>query len=121
MAICVRFECGREDKISKEYGPYEFVQLTYSSLRDENGVFLAYLDMKHDVWYPQVKSEEESGAERPLVPTYRQSITNGVSLWQQVKNQNLVSNQRNFGLKEESKFSPMPSQDMRIGELFQSP
>lgn len=33
MATYVRFECGREDRMSKDYGPFEYVQLTYNVLR----------------------------------------------------------------------------------------
>lgn len=37
-ALFVRFECGQEDRMSPEYGPYPFVQLTYLSVRvGENG------------------------------------------------------------------------------------
>jgi hypothetical protein len=33
MAVSLRFECGREDRIGRLHGPFEFVQLTYNSLR----------------------------------------------------------------------------------------
>lgn len=29
----IRLECGKEDRVSKEYGPFPFTQLTYDSLR----------------------------------------------------------------------------------------
>lgn len=33
MSVFVRFECGSEERSSTEYGPFEWVQLTYTSLR----------------------------------------------------------------------------------------
>jgi hypothetical protein len=33
MNICVRFEYGQEDRVSEEFGPFPFVQLTYTALR----------------------------------------------------------------------------------------
>jgi hypothetical protein len=30
-----RLECGQEDRISREFGPFDFVQFTYSNLRVE--------------------------------------------------------------------------------------
>mgnify|MGYP001617056115 CR=1 FL=1 len=39
----IQFECGQEDRQSKLYGPYPFVQLTYDSLRvgEDGDIFLA--------------------------------------------------------------------------------
>ena len=31
--VLVRFECGSEDRVSGQYGPFSFVQLTYNTLR----------------------------------------------------------------------------------------
>lgn len=43
MAVKIRFECGRDDRISHVYGPFEFVQLTYNYLRvGPDGDELAY-------------------------------------------------------------------------------
>lgn len=44
--ILVQFERGQEDKWSQEFGPFEFVQLTYEGLRiSPNGDWLAnYID-----------------------------------------------------------------------------
>lgn len=33
MAVKIRFERGQEDRVSQDYGPYPFVQLTYEDLR----------------------------------------------------------------------------------------
>lgn len=33
VPLMIRFECGQEDRVSSDYGPFEFVQLTYESLR----------------------------------------------------------------------------------------
>lgn len=42
----IRFEHGQEDRISKEYGPFPFVQLTYGELRTgpEGDPFAYYLE-----------------------------------------------------------------------------
>jgi hypothetical protein len=31
--VCLRFECGKEDRWSEKLGPFHFVQLTYEALR----------------------------------------------------------------------------------------
>lgn len=53
-------ECGSEDRFSLTYGPFEFVQLTYDSLRvgpdgDEVGYF------KDGFWYFHPNIESLSG------------------------------------------------------------
>jgi hypothetical protein len=43
-----RLECGQEDRISREFGPYDFVQITYSNLRvelNDDTVIAAYYDV----------------------------------------------------------------------------
>ena len=42
--VKIRFERGQEDKVSEEYGPFPFVQLTYDSLRvgPDGDEFAAY-------------------------------------------------------------------------------
>lgn len=51
--VYVRFECGQEDRISKEYGPFPFAQLTYETLRvGPDGEHLAvWLDELQE-WIP---------------------------------------------------------------------
>lgn len=36
MPVVVKFECGMEDRESEGFGPYDWVQLTYNSLRVSN-------------------------------------------------------------------------------------
>jgi hypothetical protein len=31
--VFIRFECGKEDRIGPELGPYEFIQITYDCIR----------------------------------------------------------------------------------------
>ncbi len=50
--IGIRFECGHEDRMSENFGPYEFIQQTYTTLRigpngDEE---LARWDSDKGVW-----------------------------------------------------------------------
>jgi hypothetical protein len=35
MSIYIRFEYGQEDRQSKDFGPYEFIQQTYEAMRVE--------------------------------------------------------------------------------------
>lgn len=49
--LFVRYECGSEDRMSREYGPYEYVQLTYNDLTTLEGELLASLDLD-GYWYP---------------------------------------------------------------------
>lgn len=52
--VMIRFECGSEDRVSKEYGPFEFAQLTYNGLRvGPNGEDFAVYDREADVWLPE--------------------------------------------------------------------
>lgn len=47
-----RFEIGQEDRWSEVYGPYEFVQLTYGSLRiSPDGEDFAFLSNKDGYWH----------------------------------------------------------------------
>ena len=49
--VFVRFECGSEDRMSGEYGPFPFVQLTYNELRvgpDDDG--FAYFGGADGFW-----------------------------------------------------------------------
>lgn len=51
MAMYVRFECGQEDRVSHEYGPFPFVQATFEMLRvGPNGDALAHYDAESGVW-----------------------------------------------------------------------
>jgi hypothetical protein len=53
MSTFVRFECGGEDRMGPDLGPFEFVQLTYCDLRvqspedDFDRTIAAY----HDGWW----------------------------------------------------------------------
>jgi hypothetical protein len=71
QGVMVRFECGQEDRWSEEYGPFEFVQLTYGELRTgPDGESFAYYEKGEwkiigddsGVWYSDVIvwTEEES-------------------------------------------------------------
>ena len=33
ISVFIRFECGQEGRMSEVFGPYEFVQATYASIR----------------------------------------------------------------------------------------
>jgi hypothetical protein len=47
----IRFECGQEDRISDEFGPFDFVQLTYNTLRvSPNGDELAHYADTPNEW-----------------------------------------------------------------------
>jgi hypothetical protein len=50
--VGIRFECGSEDRFSREYGPFEWVQQTYQYLRtsDNNGEHIAEFDMVNSEW-----------------------------------------------------------------------
>jgi len=59
--VKIRFECGSEERMSPEYGPYEYLQATYSGIRTpdegrdpeiawwdaEAGDWLCVIDGKH--------------------------------------------------------------------------
>ena len=50
--IYVKFECGMEDRESKEYGPFEWVQLTYRYIRiPPNGDHFAQYDDRASEWW----------------------------------------------------------------------
>lgn len=53
--IYVRFETGMFDRISKEYGPFEFVQITYGTLRvstpDDVANEFAYYNEQDNEWW----------------------------------------------------------------------
>ena len=50
--IFVRFEYGQQDRISADYGPFPFVQLTYDALRvGPNGDELASFDGHNGTWF----------------------------------------------------------------------
>lgn len=47
----IRFEHVPQGKMSAEFGPFEFVQLTYESLRlSPNGAFFAEYDVNENHW-----------------------------------------------------------------------
>lgn len=49
--VMVRFECGKEDRWSREYGPFDFVQLTYMELRvGPDGDPFAYYRVGEGMW-----------------------------------------------------------------------
>ena len=31
--VCVRFECGKEDRMGEKLGPFHYVQMTYEEMR----------------------------------------------------------------------------------------
>lgn len=54
----IRFENGQEDRIGDVLGPFEWVQITYSSLRvDDDGDCLAYMD-ENGYWRLYGKPDE---------------------------------------------------------------
>jgi hypothetical protein len=54
--VMVRFETGQEDRISQEYGPFPFVQLTYNWLRvGPDGDDLAFFDFEEGDWLPNAE------------------------------------------------------------------
>jgi hypothetical protein len=58
----LKFECGREDRWTREIGPFEFLQVTYDSLQDFEGKVIAcYGD--HD-WWVQTPYAEAWGIEK---------------------------------------------------------
>ena len=46
----VRFEYGVEDQLTLDIGPYDYIQITYSWLRDDEGEDIAVIDLKGN-WY----------------------------------------------------------------------
>lgn len=49
--LFLRFECGAEDRMSAEYGPFECIQNTYENLREGgSGLHLARYDVESQVW-----------------------------------------------------------------------
>ena len=50
MTQFVRFERGRDDVIGPTFGPFEFLQITYGELRDDQDRTLAYLHEDGD-WH----------------------------------------------------------------------
>lgn len=58
--VMVRFEDGQHDAVSKEYGPYPFVQLTYESLRvGPDGDWLAVYQLGK--WHLDSQKSQEEG------------------------------------------------------------
>ena len=54
--VMVRFETGQEERISQEYGPFPFVQLTYNWLRvGPDGADLAVFDRETQDWLPDAE------------------------------------------------------------------
>ena len=53
MAVYIRFEYGQQDRFSEKFGPYEFVQVTYGSVRvgDDGDTFLA--EFEEGLWVTQ--------------------------------------------------------------------
>jgi hypothetical protein len=49
--VTLRFECGREDRVSREVGPLEWVQITYNTIRVlDAGDILAAQDAIGEWW-----------------------------------------------------------------------
>lgn len=49
--VMIRFECGSEERFSQEFGPFEFVQLTYLELRvGPDGDTFAVYDEDRNRW-----------------------------------------------------------------------
>jgi hypothetical protein len=40
----MRFECGAEDRMSKDYGPFDYLQFVYTTITSTDGVEIAYYD-----------------------------------------------------------------------------
>lgn len=52
MALFVRFEYGQESRVSRDYGPFPFVQLTSNALRvGPDGDILGSFIAEDDLWY----------------------------------------------------------------------
>lgn len=50
--VYIRFETGQENRISQEYGPFPFVQMTYGSLRvGPDGEDFAYFNKVDEDWH----------------------------------------------------------------------
>lgn len=51
MAVTIRFETGQEDRVSATYGPFDFAQMTYNTLRvGPDGDDFAYFDSTRQEW-----------------------------------------------------------------------
>ena len=50
MAVKIRLSCGMEDRESKEYGPFDYAELTYDTLRVNDGCIIAYFGAKAGKW-----------------------------------------------------------------------
>ncbi len=44
--VFIRFECGSEDRIGRELGPYPWIQVTYDAIRvgEDGDTYLAHID-----------------------------------------------------------------------------
>ncbi len=73
--VYVRFECGQEDRVGEELGPFPFVQLTYNELRfGPDGETLAVYDREADVWVPTSEVEMYSDVVIYSKPTAKRQI-----------------------------------------------
>lgn len=79
MQVFIRFERGRDDVIGPTYGPYDFVQVTYSVIRaDRDGeeIELAFYNGPDGDWHLTDNERDETifsdfviyGIERPNEP-----------------------------------------------------
>ena len=56
--IKIRFECGLEDRWSPDYGPFDYAQITYDTLRvGPDGADFAFYDPEKGEWTQGDSSE----------------------------------------------------------------